>query len=190
LGLLFGASTTLQSQFCELNCGQRILLLASNFKQMTLYYAPAVFAYSSDDASLITRNSSIDFSVWVSQCLQLLPCTGGPSSITDHLRRRYLHQVGYYTLFIACFHSNAARLKARFPTCGRAGSDEAHFDSQRLPEDIQPLVALGKSSTVSILPAGGANFSVPGKQSTSSRKQDWTNVALGFCRHSVGILFG
>lgn len=174
---LWGFYYITKADFTNCIVGSVFFCLALNFKQMTLYFAPAVFAYLlgrcfTDPSKFVNRFSSLGFTVIGTFALHWWPFIYfGPSQKEVPPSGRLLHVIH------RMFPFQRGLFEGKVSNIWCALSIKPFSIRQRLPDDIQPLVALGMTMVL-ILPACYKLFRV-GQQGTSSREQDWTTLLWG-----------
>lgn len=187
--------TQLDFQYCIL--GAVVFSLALNFKQMTLYYAPAIFFYLlgrcfRSPKQLIIRFVQLGVAVLVTFALLWWPfVANGPleSSVNDRLIQ-VLHRI---------FPFQRGLFEGKVSNLWCALSVKPISIRQRIPEDIQPMVAV-LATSILILPACYKLFLV-GKRNGSNvadlRMLLWGMASTGlafflasFQVHEKSILLG
>ena len=174
---LWGFYYVTKAGFSNCILGSVFFCLALNFKQMTLYYAPAIFAYLlgrcfADTSKLVHRFCSLGVTVVVIFVLHWWPFIYyAPSQEDVSPFERLLH------VLHRMFPFQRGLFEGKVSNLWCALSIKPISIRQRLPEGIQPLVALGMTLLL-ILPACYTLFLI-GQQQSSSRKQDWKLLLWG-----------
>lgn len=165
---------TKSNDFRDCIIGSVFFCLALNFKQMTLYYAPAIFAYLlgrcfAEPKLLLQRFGSLGVTVVSVFVLLWWPFIyNGPDNTT--VSGRLLH------ILHRMFPFQRGLFEGKVANLWCALSVRPISIRERLPEHLQPTVALG-GTLLLILPACYKLFMVGRQSSSSSRSQDW-NVLL------------
>ena len=183
---LWGFHFMTMERFANCILSSVFVCLALNFKQMTLYYAPAVFAYllgrcfADAPSRFLQRFCMLGATVLVTFILLWWPFVYyGPSQEEVTLSGRLLHVVG------RMFPFQRGLFEGKVSNLWCALSTKPISIRQRIPDGIQPLVALGMT-LILILPACYKLFLV-GRHPTCSRKQDWKVLLWGSA--STGLAF-
>ena len=160
--------------------------LALNFKQMTLYYAPAVFAYllgrcfADSPPRFLQRFCALGVTVIVTFLLLWWPFIYyGPS----HEEVAPLH--GLLHVLSRMFPFQRGLFEGKVSNLWCALSTKPISMRQRIPEEMQPLVALGMT-LVFIMPACYKLFLV-GRYPKCSRNLEWNALLWGSA--STGLAF-
>lgn len=182
---LWGFYFMTKANFSNCIIGGVFFCMALNFKQMTLYYAPAIFAYllgrcfADKSTQLVARFGGLGVTVIATFVLHWFPFIYNAPSLTDdgaHVTARLLHVLN------RMFPFQRGLFEGKVSNLWCALSTKPISIRQRIPESMQPMVALGMT-LVLIMPACYKLFVVGQRRSTnnnsSSNSNDWKMLLWG-----------
>jgi alpha-1,3-glucosyltransferase len=188
---LWGLYFMTKENFSNCIVGSVFFCMALNFKQMTLYYAPAIFAYllgrcfAEEGTKLVPRFGGLGVTVIATFILLWWPFVYYPPSHDTEITasERLLH------VLHRMFPFQRGLFEGKVSNLWCALSTKPISIRQRLPESIQPMVALGMTLLL-IMPACYKLFVVGQRRSARSgpaREQDWKFLLWGSA--STGLAF-
>jgi alpha-1,3-glucosyltransferase len=188
---LWGTYFMTKENFSNCIIGSVFFCMALNFKQMTLYYAPAVFAYllgrcfANEGTKLVPRFGGLGVTVIVTFVLHWWPFIYYPPSHDPQMAasERLVH------VLHRMFPFQRGLFEGKVSNLWCALSTKPISIRQRLPESIQPMVALG-TTLLLIMPACYKLFAVGQRRLTRSgpaREEDWKFLLWGSA--STGLAF-
>jgi len=193
---LWGLYFMTKQNFTNCIVGSIFFCLALNFKQMTLYYAPAVFAYllgrcfADKSTKVVQRFGALGVTVIATFVLLWWPFIYYAPSINSNSDTQVTPSERLLHVLHRMFPFQRGLFEGKVSNLWCALSTKPISIRQRLPESTQPIVALGMT-LILILPACYKLFVVGQRQSIgaspSSQRNDWKLLLWGSA--STGLAF-
>uniref|UniRef100_A0A7S0F5R9 Alpha-1,3-glucosyltransferase n=1 Tax=Craspedostauros australis TaxID=1486917 RepID=A0A7S0F5R9_9STRA len=170
-----------KGNFRQCVVGAFFFCLALNFKQMTLYYAPVVFAYLlgrcfADTTRFTVRFASLGITVITTFLVMWLPfLINGPSHVQTSVPERAVQ------ILTRIFPFQRGLFESKVANLWCALSTKPFSIRERIAAEMQPLLALGLT-TVLMLPSCVALFRMGAAKTTSDlqrQRKDATSLLWG-----------
>jgi alpha-1,3-glucosyltransferase len=164
-----------QPEFFQCIYGAVMFCLALNFKQMTLYYAPAVFMYllgrcCAEPKHFVKRFALLGITVILTFGILWAPFLGyGPSHKETTMLERALH------VLHRIFPFQRGLFEGKVSNLWCALSTKPVSIRERMPAEWQPILALG-TTLMLIVPACYRVFRVGLDQRARIENRDWTQL--------------